>query len=217
MTRKLRLTDLDLVLLSHAAARPDGMLLPPPPSVGARGKTLERALAKLLRLGLVDECKAKTADQAWREGEDGHGVALRIATAGRDRLGLDAARDTPADATAKDTGVDEAATTDPGEDVRSAEGAADDADGAEPAADSAPFAPGIRPGTKQARLVDCLSRPWGASIADLRHQLGWQAHTVRAALTGLRKKGYAVTSAKDERGVTVYRASPPAKAAGDAR
>lgn len=216
MTRKPRLTDLDLVLLSNAAARPDGMLLPPPPSVGARGKTLERALAKLLRLGLVEECRTKAVDQAWRAGEDGRGVALRIAAAGRDRLGLDGAPDTPANA-AKDSGADEATATDPGGDVRPAEGAADAPGGAGPAAESAPFAPGIRPGTKQARLVDCLSRPWGASIADLRHQLGWQAHTVRAALTGLRKKGYAVTSAKDESGITVYRASPPAKAAGDAR
>jgi hypothetical protein len=74
----------------------------------------------------------------------------------------------------------------------------------------------IKPGTKQARLVDFLSRPWGASIADLGRLLGWQPHTVRAALTGLRKKGYQVTGAKNDDGVTVYRATPPAKATDDA-
>ena len=79
-----------------------------------------------------------------------------------------------------------------------------------------PFTPGVKPGTKQARLVDYLSRPWGASIADLGRLLGWQPHTVRAALTGLRKKGYTVTGTKDKDGVTVYRATPPAKAADDA-
>jgi hypothetical protein len=38
MTRKPRLTDLDLVLLSNAANRPDGMLLPPPESLRRHGK-----------------------------------------------------------------------------------------------------------------------------------------------------------------------------------
>ncbi len=79
-----------------------------------------------------------------------------------------------------------------------------------------PFTPGVKPGTKQARLVDYLSRPWGASIADLGRLLGWQPHTVRAALTGLRKKGYRVTAEKNDDGATVYRATPPAVAADDA-
>ena len=51
---KFKLTDLQLVLLSAAAARPDFMLLPPPESVRAKGKTLERALARLLDAGLVE-------------------------------------------------------------------------------------------------------------------------------------------------------------------
>ena len=89
MTKKPKLTDLQLVLLSSAAARPDGMPLPPPESIRARGKTLEKALAKLLDLGLVEECAAGTPDQAWREDSDGRGIALRIAVVGRTALGLD--------------------------------------------------------------------------------------------------------------------------------
>ena len=79
-----------------------------------------------------------------------------------------------------------------------------------------PFTPGVKPGTKQARLVGYLSRPWGTSIADLGRLLGWQPHTVRAAFTGLRKKGYRVTAEKNDSGATVYRATPPAKAVDDA-
>ena len=55
MTTKPRLTDLQLVLLSAAAARPDGMVLPPPESVRARGAALKRSLAPLLDLGLIRE------------------------------------------------------------------------------------------------------------------------------------------------------------------
>ena len=210
MTKKLKLTDLDLVLLSNAAARPDGMLLPPPGSVRARGKTLEKALARLLRLKLVEECPATAPEQRWREDEDGRGIALRISDAGREALGLEAAPDAQTDEPANAAGMN--AGPEPVENDSGSETETTD----DEAADHAPFAPGIKPGTKQARLVDYLSRPWGMSIADLSRLLGWQPHTVRAALTGLRKKGYQVTSAKDDKGTVVYRATPPLKAASDA-
>ncbi len=204
MTNKPRLTDLQLVLLSSAAQRPDGMLLPPPESVRARGKTLEKTLTKLLDLGLIEECPAATPGQAWREDSDERGVALRIAAAGRAALGLDedqeevtgpASQGSAASELARETTATIEADTPPR---------------------ATPFTPGVKPGTKQARLVDYLSRPWGTSIADLTRLLGWQPHTVRAALTGLRKKGYRVTGTKDKDGATVYRATPPAKAPDDA-
>lgn len=209
-TAKFKLTDLDLVLLSHAASRPDGMVLPPPTSVRARGKTLEKALAKLLRLGLVEEGPAEAPEQAWREDEVGRRIALRIVAAGRQALGLDAGPEAQTDSSSDaPDGAQEQNGTE-------SESAAEARAPRETAAASAPFAPGVRPGTKQARLVDYLSRPWGVSIADLSRLLGWQLHTVRAALTGLRKKGYQVTSTKEESGSVVYRASPPMKATDDA-
>ncbi len=70
----------------------------------------------------------------------------------------------------------------------------------------------IRPGTKQARLVALLSRPKGANLSELEKATGWQPHTVRAALTGLRKKGYEITREKSEKGLSRYRAAPPATA-----
>jgi hypothetical protein len=63
------------------------MVLPPPETVRARGKTLEKTLAKLLRLGLIAECNARAPDQAWRQEED-HAIALRITAAGEGVLGL---------------------------------------------------------------------------------------------------------------------------------
>ncbi len=58
--------------------------------------------------------------------------------------------------------------------------------------------------TKQARILELLQRPTGASITDLTKATGWQPHSVRAALTGLRKKDHDVVHAKDERGVARY-------------
>ena len=58
--------------------------------------------------------------------------------------------------------------------------------------------------TKTAAILKLLRRPNGASIAQLRKATGWQPHSVRAALTGLRKKGHEVARAKDAKGVTVY-------------
>ena len=69
---------------------------------------------------------------------------------------------------------------------------------------------GAKPGSKQAILVERLCRPSGAGIADLVKTLGWLPHTVRAAVTGVRKKGFIVTCSKNAQGQSVYRATPPA-------
>ena len=63
-----------------------------------------------------------------------------------------------------------------------------------------------RPATKQAALLALLQRREGATIVQLCAKTGWQSHSVRAALTGLRKRGVQVTRAKDEAGTTIYRA-----------
>lgn len=47
--------------------------------------------------------------------------------------------------------------------------------------------------TKTALLVELLQRPGGSTMAELAAETRWQQHTVRAALTGLRKKGHDVT------------------------
>jgi len=44
--------------------------------------------------------------------------------------------------------------------------------------------------TKQAQLIALLGHKDGADIAALSKALGWQAHTVRAALSRLRQAGY---------------------------
>ena len=64
-----------------------------------------------------------------------------------------------------------------------------------------------RPGTKQAQLIAMLQAPEGATIAEIAEATGWQAHSIRGAISGSLKKklGLTVTSEKlAERG-RVYR------------
>lgn len=63
--------------------------------------------------------------------------------------------------------------------------------------------------SKRSLLIERLSRPEGAGIDELTKALGWLPHTVRAALTGLRRKGYAINRTKPAEGGSVYRAAPP--------
>lgn len=60
--------------------------------------------------------------------------------------------------------------------------------------------------TKKARLIVLLKTRNGARTPTICKSLGWQKHTVRAALSGLRKEGHLVVTSKSARdGVTVYR------------
>jgi hypothetical protein len=62
-----------------------------------------------------------------------------------------------------------------------------------------------RASTKRAKLIGMLERPEGASVAEIGQRLGWLPHTVRAAITGLRKAGREVTRSKDDQDRSVYR------------
>lgn len=68
-----------------------------------------------------------------------------------------------------------------------------------------------KPGTrnrgksKKEQLIGLLSKPVGVRVSVLVERLGWQAHTVRAALSGLRKQGFAIAVSKSAKtGETVY-------------
>lgn len=58
-----------------------------------------------------------------------------------------------------------------------------------------------REGSKLAAVVGLLRREGGATIDQLAAAMGWLPHTTRAALTGLRKRGFGIDrrKAKDER------------------
>jgi Protein of unknown function (DUF3489) len=72
---------------------------------------------------------------------------------------------------------------------------------------AAPSLSAPRGGTKLSRVLELLQRDCGATLEELIAATDWLPHTTRAALTGLRKRGCAVTIDRHdkERGST-YRA-----------
>ena len=62
-----------------------------------------------------------------------------------------------------------------------------------------------RAATKPETILKLVRRKNGASLKNIQDATGWQPHSVRAALTGLRKKGHPVERVKDGKGVTFYR------------
>ncbi len=69
--------------------------------------------------------------------------------------------------------------------------------------------PRNRDNSKQARVIDMLKRPEGATIQQICEVTGWQNHTVRGSLSGAlkRKLGLGITSSKEPGAERVYRIS----------
>ena len=62
-----------------------------------------------------------------------------------------------------------------------------------------------RSASKKATIEALVRRKGGAAIADLMAATGWQEHSIRAALTGLRKTGHTISREKEDGGTTRYR------------
>ena len=62
----------------------------------------------------------------------------------------------------------------------------------------------VKPPRKLRQLAALVVRDAGATLDQMIAATGWLPHTTRAALTGLKKKGYVITSDKVD-GVRTYR------------
>jgi len=60
-------------------------------------------------------------------------------------------------------------------------------------------------GTRAAQLVAMLGRKQGATLGDIVKATAWRTHTARAALTGIRKRGFVITSDKQDGKDRIYR------------
>lgn len=58
--------------------------------------------------------------------------------------------------------------------------------------------------TKIAEVIELLRRKDGATLEELTSATGWQTHSTRAVLTGLRKKGHTIAKSK-RNNATCYR------------
>jgi len=62
-----------------------------------------------------------------------------------------------------------------------------------------------KPATKPETILKLVRRKNGATMKAMLDATDWQPHSVRAAISGLRKKGHDIKRFKDSKGVTIYR------------
>jgi Protein of unknown function (DUF3489) len=178
----IRLTDTQLLTLSAAAQRDDRCIAAPPKLKGAAAL---KFATRLVAAGLVKEVKAKPGSHVWRRDDaTGQAYALELSAAGLKTIAVDETEAVEA--------ASEISSPAPGEvpknsvDLDSAVASA-----ALPAAITAP-----REGSKLAEVIGLLQREDGATIDQLADAMGWLPHTTRAALTGLRKRGFEINRRK---------------------
>lgn len=93
----VKLNDLQLVLLSAAAQREDGSLLPPPEHLADQSARIRKTIPPLIKRELVAEAPTTIATAVWREeGEDR--FALFITEAGRAVIGVGEPSEAPENA-----------------------------------------------------------------------------------------------------------------------
>jgi len=192
-----KLTDTQLVILSAAAQRKDHAILPLPKSLKVKGAAITKLLEGLRQKGLLEEKPAPHGTETWRKGKDGRRLMLIITEAG-----LGALDGKPASDSKEQPSRGKAPTKNSRAD-QTQKGRKQKGDGSTSAA---------REGSKQALLIDLLKRKSGATIDELVKATGWQAHSVRGAISGALKNklGLAVASEKVDGRGRVYRIAEPA-------
>jgi Protein of unknown function (DUF3489) len=197
----IKLTETQLIMLSAAAQRKDRYLMAAPTlKVGVA----QKIASKLIAAGLVRELRAKAGAPVWRRDDDARlSYALRLTAAGAHAIAIDESSEPrPVNDDSDGELREKVAPTrsSSGELSAPAPSSAGET-GIAPHRSSSP-----RGGTKLAQVVELLQQDRGASIAELIVMTGWLPHTTRAALTGLRKRGFgtAIDRSDKERG-SIYR------------
>ena len=160
----------------------------------------------------MEEIAAKAGAPIWRRNEENQAYALKATMAGLKAIGVDL---TEREGAAGDLeAIGRADRLDPAA-VASSKGQelaadpVDDRDREEVRMESAGSGTSRavpRAGSKLAEVIDLLSRDQGATIGELIAATNWLSHTTRAALTGLRKRGYEIERIRSDR-ITSYRIS----------
>ena len=199
----IKLTDSQLVMLSEAARRKDRCLVAPPTLKGRAG---EKVGNRLISSGLVKEIKAKAGTPVWRrDAETGQAYALKLTGDGAKAVAVD---ESPAPGPAGSEPADDEGGSAKCVDRKAGLSAASVLE--IPPKELAPVSPAApRSGSKLAHVVELLWRDHGATLDELIAATGWLAHTTRATLTGLRKRGYKVALNRDERGSFYYVKADP--------
>jgi predicted HTH transcriptional regulator len=173
-----RLSDTQAVILSAASQRDDGAVLPLPETLKIKRGAIDKVLSSLKTRGLIER-------QGTPRGDDP--PPLRITRAGLQAIGIETEDGASEGATPADTG---ATTADPGHAATPAKRKATAAKRGKAAPAEKPT---LRAGTKQAKMIELLKRPKGATVEQIAAVTGWQHHTIRGAISGALKKKLGLT------------------------
>lgn len=187
-----QLSDAQLVVLSAACQREDRCVFPV--NAKLKGNAAGNVLKSLLKRKLIKEVRATRDDTVWRHDKNHGKMTLRATRAAFDALGID-----PKEIAATEDEKDEAGTAEATGDTGKTT--------AKSKSRGRTKATPTRADSKQAKLIEMLKRPEGATIDEIAKKFDWQAHTVRGAIAGALKKklGLKVTSEKIEGRGRVYR------------
>jgi hypothetical protein len=186
-----KLTDNQHALLKEASRREDRCLVLPP---NLKGSAAQKVAAKLIAEALAKEIKAKAGAPIWRrDGEGDQAYSLKLSAAGAKAI---AATEKSGGKTAPEAPAQEALPD-----------AKESSEISHPTEDKGKAMP--REGSKLASVIALLRRSEGATIDALTRATGWLPHTTRAAITGVRKRGYSVTLDRGVEGASVYRLLDP--------
>jgi hypothetical protein len=198
----LKLKDTQLVILSAAAQRADGSLLPLPQSLSVKGAALGKVVDTLCKRKLIEERKVINGAPEWRHDEERRPLGLFITKAGLLALGVDDAENTkPSQAAASMPRQRKTAAAKP-------RGKALKMSSAKPKGRAAASQ------SKQDLVIEMLRRQSGVSIEEIIARTGWQPHSVRGFFSGLVKKKLKLplTSVVGKDGTRRYHIAPLASA-----
>ncbi len=183
-----KLSDTQLVILSAASQRKAGAIYPIPKTVKLNKAALVKVLKSLLKHQFIDERPAAAADEIWRQDASAK-FTLVLTEAGNAALEAGAATQTTA-APQKGDLVKAPRTASPMP-KRSGAGAKDKAPD----------------GSKLSQLIGLLQRKGGTTLPEAMEVTGWQAHSIRGAISGAlkKKRGLNIVTEVTARG-RVYRA-----------
>ena len=194
-----QLSETQLVILSAAAQRDDLSVLPLPDGLTLKGGALNKVMDSLRNRGLIrvlgrdggPERVVITSEGMAAIGVEADDEAAAAADMGATSAEADNAAGAPAPAT-EANGAATPAKRKPGKGkskaTKSAPAASKPEAGGEPTAKPTP-----RSGTKQARMIEMLKRPEGATVEQIAAVTGWQHHTIRGAISGALKKKLGLT------------------------